>query len=294
MAAKQSAEASASVSGSFRQSSDASAKKRAELFADALVPINLDVQLVVNTVLTAAPGLRSLRDDIAAYLKDFDVEQFDSIRTYAEALAFAHTAYLAASAPPDTLPQLAARAMELRDQLLADSTALARRNLVDGKRLQELKGGNGYLNVGSDLGVLVSMLRDRWSDVKGKSAIQQAEVDEAERLFERVTNAYAERAQLSSGAQAAADERARAYTLLVKAYDQARRAASYLRWTQNDADKIVPSLYAGRNGSRGKAAPEPVTDQPVPVPAGDGVTDGTPLAPLPGPGMPGGSPFVNG
>ena len=254
------------------------------------MPINLDVQLVVTTVLAAGPGLRSLREDIAAYLKDFDVEQFDAIRTYAEALAFAHAAYLAASAPPDTLPQLAARAMELRDQLLADSTALARRNLVDGKRLHELKGGNGYLNVGSDLGVLVSMLRERWTDVQGKSAIQQSEVDEAERLFERVTNAYAERAQLSSSAQAASDERARAYTLLVKAYDQARRAASYLRWTQNDADKVVPSLYAGRNGSRGKSAPEPVTDQPAPVtPA-----DSAPIAPSPAPGMPGGSPFMNG
>ena len=185
---------------------------------------------------------------------------------------------------------------------MADATALARRGLVDSKAINELKGGNGFLNVGSDVGVLVRMLRERWSEIKGKSAIQTEELDEAEQLFERITLAYAERSQQPVRAAAAADDRTRAYSLLLDAYDQARRAISYVRWEENDVEKFAPSLWSGRGG-RGSAKAAPAdhgagggVDGAKPKPA-DGAAPGTapaiPATPV-SPGMPGGSPFANG
>lgn len=271
--------------GTFHATADA----RARLAPNDLLPINLDVQMAVATVLGALPRLQYLREDIAAQLRSFDFEQFDAIQSYAEALAFAQTAYLAASEPSDALPRLVARASELREQLLADATALARRRLIDGKRLAELKGGTGYLNVGTDVAVLVHVLRECWNDIQSKSAIQASELDEAEQLYERITMTYAERTQPSNAAVAAARERQRAYTLMVNAYDQARRAATYLRWSQNDADKLIPSLWAGRGG-RGsqKSSRTPSTEQQVsPVP----VTE-APVAPVSS-GSPESSPFVD-
>ena len=43
-----------------------------------------------------------------------------------------------------------------------------------------------------------------------------------------------------------AERRSRAYTLFVRAYDQCRRAAAYLRWNEGDADEFAPSLFTSR------------------------------------------------
>jgi hypothetical protein len=293
----------------FHAAFQKTASARAALAPAELMPINLDVQVALTTVLGTLPRLATLRDAIVAALPDFDIGQFDKLGTYAEALAYAQTAYLAASEPAEALPALVARAAEIRDQLLSDATALAKRGLLDAKRLAELKGGPGYLNTTSDVGVLVRMFRERWKDVVSKSAVQPAELDEAEQMFERVTLAYAERTQQSTTAAAATDDRLRAYTLLVNAYDQARRAASYLRWVEGDVEKIVPSLWAGRGGrgSSASAGPAPGTgggagaadavggakpagaDANGNDPAHAGTNGTAPVAP----GHPGGSPFAN-
>lgn len=39
-----------------------------------------------------------------------------------------------------------------------------------------------------------------------------------------------------------ADRRARAFTLLSRAYSACRRAAAYIRWEQGDVDELVPPL----------------------------------------------------
>jgi len=64
-----------------------------------------------------------------------------------------------------------------------------------------------------------------------------------------------------------ADMRARAFTLLTDAYDNARRAIIYLRWHEGDADIICPYLFAGRSNGRGKAADnKPATPGANPTP----------------------------
>jgi hypothetical protein len=55
--------------------------------------------------------------------------------------------------------------------------------------------------------------------------------------------------------------RLRAYTTLLMAYDDARRAIQYLRSAMDDADDIAPGLHPGRPGRRSsvpEVAPPPV------------------------------------
>ena len=242
--------------GSFEAAYTKTAKARAALEPAELWTINLDVQLTVTSVLSALPRMRSLSEEIERQLPAFAVSQFDKLETYAESLAYAQTSYLAASEPAEVLPALVARGAELRDQLVADATALARRGLLDAKALNELKGGNGFLNVGSDLGVLVRMLRERWSDDQGKSAIQTERARRG-RAALRAHHARVRGAQPAAGACGRGGRRsARAYSLLLDAYDQARRAISYVRWEENDVEKFAPSLWSGRGGrGSAKAAP---------------------------------------
>ena len=105
------------------------------------------------------------------------------------------------------------------------------------------------------LAARASLLRERWRDIGHKSAIEPQELDEAEQMFERITTAYAVRASRPLTVAAAVEDRRRAYTLLVRAYDHARRAVTYLRWTEGDADAIAPSLWAGRGRRRARSKP---------------------------------------
>jgi hypothetical protein len=240
-----------------------------------------------------------LRDQFVKLFTPAELAELDAIPTYADALSFAHTAVLAASQPLPPLHNLFARATELRDLLMSDATALANRGIIDAKVIADLKGGTGYLAVAYDLGAIVHLLRERWSDVSKRSAISELDVKEAENLYEQVTRAFAERERQSDAVTAATADRARAYTLFVNAYDQLRRAAMFVRWQQGDADKFVPSLYAGRGG-RGNVVKAPVqttTATEAVAKAGAAGAGAAPAAPAPAveapsePGMPGGSPF---
>jgi hypothetical protein len=260
---------------------------------DDLVPINVDVPTAITTVLGAMPEINALRPRIEKELPAFDLGRFDKMEDYTLAIGHAQAMYLAASAPSEQLPELAEQAMKTRDQLLSDATALSNRGFVDGKKLGELKGGNGYRNIAFDVFALVAMLREKWSVVQSKTALSAAELDSAEQLADRVITAVGQREQAPAVIGAAADNRVRAFTLFVTAYDQIRRAVSFLRWREGDADTIAPSLYAGR-GSRKKSTDEqPSTPAPAPAPAPT-----TPVAPAPAVdgapvGLPGSNPFVN-
>jgi hypothetical protein len=67
---------------------------------------------------------------------------------------------------------------------------------------------------------------------------------------------------VAPGPSEAADRRARAFTLFVDAYDQTRRAVTYLRWKEDDVETIAPSLYKGRGG-RGASSSDTDAAQPA-------------------------------
>lgn len=120
--------AEASTENVFKKAFDATAKERAALTAEQLSPINLDVRQAHNAVLGLLPVLQSLRHRVAK-LSELDIEQFDAIETYAQALAYAHPMFLGAAPQSDELPEVASQAIALRDRLVGDATMLARRNL---------------------------------------------------------------------------------------------------------------------------------------------------------------------
>ena len=283
----------------FQASHTKTAKAREALLPEALVPLNLDVNLAASTVMGLKSQLDQLRDQVAE-LPYIQISQYDKIQIYAEAVAQAQANFVLATAPAEPLPALAARAVELRDQLYADISVLARRKLVDPAALSGLKRGTGYLNAGADLGAMASMVRACWPDIQGQTGIKPEEIDEAQQLFQAIMKAAGERAHSAERIASVSDDRLRAWTLFVNAYDQGRRAITFLRWNDGDADKYAPSLYSGRN--RGAAAQKPVDPPangtttpttPVVVPADP--TPTTPVTPTaqPATGMPGGAPFAH-
>ncbi len=267
-----------------------------------LVTVNLDIPTSVFTVLGVEPKIEHHRVEIADQLPKFDLSKVDKVGTYARATGFAHGQYLAASKPIEPIADLAAELTTVRELLVSDVVALANRKLLDGERLKLLQGPSGFKGLTFDVIQVVSMMRDHWSEIEGKTAVSMQELEHAEQLAERLATAVGLRDQGPGAVTAASETRQRAFSLLVNAYDQLRRVLTFLRWTEDDIDQIAPSLYAGRGTSRKKTAPAP---DPAPVPDNGTVAPanaaGAP-APAPAngthpvisPGLPGNDPFGRG
>ena len=233
---------------------------------DELVAITIDIPSAVATVMGLLPEIRALRSRVMKEAPMLDIAQFDKLEAYAFALAHAHSLYKAASEPPAPLEQLTDDAADLRETLLADATALARRGLLDGGRLNELKGVRGHKNLAFDLSTLAALIREVWPKIAGKTLLLAGELDQAETLADRIVTAVGQREQGPAVVATAAADRQRAFSLFLNAYNQVRRAVHFLRWDQSDADAIVPSLYAVGRSPRRKAdetdETAPVTDLP--------------------------------
>jgi len=245
-----------------------------------LVPINLDIPTAVTTALGALPEIRALRSRVVSEMPQLDVARFDKLEAYTLAIGHAHALYMAASAPQESLDQIAETAATLRETLFSDASALAQRNLLDGQRLAGLKGPHGFRNLAFDLFALAAMMRDNWGAISGKTAIQLTELDQAETLADRILTTVGQREQGPAVVAASAEIRQRAFSLFVSAYDHARRAISFLRWNEDDVDQIAPSLYAGRTTGRRKNS-DTQAARPATPPEGAPKAPGTSEAPKP-------------
>ena len=243
-----------------------------------LITINIDVPSAVTTAVGAMPKIIALRDSIAKELPTFDLKHLDELQTYTLATGHAHAMYSAASSPPEAIQALNEQGIALRDLMYSDAVALSNRGLISGDKLSEFKTNVGYKNLAFDLLGLSVLLRNSWIAIASKTAVTIDELDQAASIGEQLVAAVGAREQAPAVIADVAQQRQRTFTLFVNAYDQARRAISYLRWDEGDVESIAPSLYAGRTTSRKK--PEPQPEPPAPVTPGTTTTPVVP--PLPG------------
>ena len=262
-----------------------------------LVPVNLDVPSAVATVLGALPEIRALRSTIAQLL-GFDIARFDKLRDYTLALGHTHAMFRAATGPSDVVTSLAEDVTAVRDVLEADALALAKRKILDEAQVTKLKSGSGYKNIAFEVVGLVGLFREHWDAIKGRSALQEEELEHGGQLAQQLVTAIGVREQAPVVVNAASGLRQRAFTLFMNAYDDVRRAVSYLHWSDGNADEVAPSLFAGRGGRGTPDQPDPAPappEPPTPVTTMPAVTHSAPaLVPdaVTAIGLPSSSPFV--
>ena len=255
-----------------------------------LVSVNVDLGIAITTVRGALPNIAGYRAQLAD-LPTLEVKRIDKLEDYALATAHAQGLYLTAVTPPESIPALAAEALNLRESLHGDAATLGRHGLIDGERIKGLRQGTGHKTLAFDLIGLVAVFRDGWAKVEGKTPTDPKTLDRAEVVADQLLGALGERETAPAVVAEISAVRQRAFTLLFRAYDDARRAISFLRWNEGDADSIVPSIYQGRGG-RGRSVTTGDTASPAtPVPAAPvGIHT---AAAAEAPGLPGGSPFVS-
>ncbi len=198
-------------------------------------------------------------------LPAFDVAAFDSLEDYVLALSTAQATFQTATAPSDDLEPLAAEGVRLREMLLAEAKALSLRGLVDKHKLENLKGATSRMNIAQDLQALSTVLLESWPKIQGKTPTTQDDLLTASRLGTRLTRLVGTRDQGPVVVAEATDQRLRVFTLMLRTYEEARAAISYLRRREEDAESIAPNLYPGKGKRRaGEAQPAvPTAQQPA-------------------------------
>ncbi len=230
---------------------------------DEFATINIDFHNAVTTVLGVLSKIAELQQSILA-LPTIDPHFVTGLSDYAMAAGQANNYYTIATTPAEDILAMNDRAMKMRENFRSDATALANRGLIDPNRLAGFKGLVGYKNVAFELMGYADLMRDCWATIQGKTPITSDEIDAAKQLGESLVLAAGEREQGPGVIAATARIRQQALTLLLKAYDETRRAVVFLRWHQEDADTIAPSLYAGRGGKKHDAPPAPTPPAPTP------------------------------
>jgi len=236
----------------------------AALSRDELVQVNLDLQHATSTILGVIPEVMALREQIIKELPAFDISYVDKLEDYTLALRFAHAAYQTATKPPDDLAELAAEATARRERLLADARALSLHDLIDGRKLDSLKGANGISNVAQDLQMLSQILQESWPKIQGKLGSTAEDLQAASRIATRITRVVGVKEQTPAKELAAIEQRERVFKLTTRAYDEARAAIAFVRRREDDAESITPNLYTGTSRGRSTPAKPPTTDPQKP------------------------------
>ena len=213
----------------------------AKLPAATLIPINVDIPRAVAVVLGAEPRVRSLLPAMQAALKSPPTAVVESLRQTALGAWYAHLIAMPAKSA-GSAKELLERATPLRAKLLKAADALADAELVDAAAVARIREGSGNIDRANDLVALAALFSQSWDDIHDKTAIVRAQVDEAALLGPSLLVALAEEPLPKS--DNANDTRQRAFSLLVTAYDEVRRAVTFVRWAAGDADAFAPSLYA--------------------------------------------------
>jgi hypothetical protein len=235
------------------------------LKASDLLVMNIDPLAAAQTVCAALPKIEHLRDQMTHELRNFEISCLDKAQVYALALIQAHSICLSIDAKSLELRNLIPEASSLRARLLSDLEALIKRGHVSTSRLTSLKGANGYCNIASDLLVIAAVLRDTWGGVSDKTAVTEGDLVRAESMGERILRILGQRDERTELAATASLERQQVYTLLMRSYGELRRAVTYLRWHEGDADRFAPSVYRksipGRKKRSAAAEQSPGTQQ---------------------------------
>ncbi len=265
--------------------------------------INVDIPSVVTLVIGSLPEILQVAGDIQKVAPEVDVARIQRLRTYALALNYAHARYLSSAPVQDNLEVLVNDAAQRFATLSADTAALIKRGLINGKELEDLGSPVGYKNVAVSLTRFASVLSANWEKIEGKCAITREELDTTLRLAELILTAVGLKEQGATKAESATEYRLRAFYLLSNEYDRVRQAVTFVRWKQGDAEEIAPSIYTGRTARRREplTAPPPAAVTPSPAPAAkEDSAEGAGALPVPPPGAstskenPRADPFMRG
>lgn len=216
--------------------------------ANELLPVNLDIPRAAGRGSLAAERIAPLLPELAK-LHRFDFARVERLGLYALALHHAHDLATEVGADEIALHRMLVEATPLREDLLRSAELLAHFGVVGSDRVAAIRSGQGYADTADDLIALGRLFDEAWARVTGRVLVTREQVDRAPVLGGELHKALAARELQPSPLVPPTDRRyvqAQAFTLFARIYDETRRGVTYLRWREDDAHLLVPTLYPHR------------------------------------------------
>ncbi len=212
-----------------------------------------EVASTVTAVLGALPAIQGQREAIVGALPTHPIALLDELEERVLAAWHANVLAVHANGAKTELAPLEAEGKRLREDLLIAAEPLAHRELVDRRKLSDIRLGDAPL--AADLTALGDLYASSWTKIAGKTPVEKRELERAQRLGAELALAIETQEQLSHLAELGdADEvKGKALALVLEAYESCRRAIAYVRWSEGDLEAIAPALK--KKVARAKRAP---------------------------------------
>ncbi len=207
------------------------------------------------------PEFKRLNDEGAA------IRALDSLEDYAMASFFAQL-QLMPDGTTDDVARLLVEGRPVRENLLKVAEALASFGIFAEKTVARIREGQGNLDTAKDLVALGALFNRNWELVQNKVPFELDLVERAATIGPQLLRAIGAKKVGEVRKDPSYDWKSlerRAFRLLVNAYEELRRATSYVRWYDDDAKDFTPSLHArtskrNQDGTRDSNEHEPPTN----------------------------------
>lgn len=217
--------------------------------------VTVDVFAAIRTVRAGASAVQQIRERLAKELPLYDFLPLDQIEDTCRALLVAHERYINESDERATeQPKHEAQAIEIRRIAIGDLTSLAARGVIPAEEVAKIRPRSNRDELLLDLNAidrLLTLARQKlgerlWVTVEEQEYLRATATALSETVLVSTDDGKAARARI--------DTRMRVFTQLVLDYDTIRRVGYFAFWPTEEADKLVPSIFA--RGERDKPARE--------------------------------------
>lgn len=215
-----------------------------EIPAREIQPLRADAALIHHNVSVGLEAVMAREAELAHLPAPFDLEAMKSLQRLALGLVYAAAQVDRSS--PGTTKKLLKRAHELRDVLLSAAVALMKAGVLPTQKVKKIMAGTGARDVVQDCVDLAQLFRDYAAEVRGKTAVTRAQIDEAAAVGNELLallKPKGARAKAPAAVRDAVEARDRLFTLLSQRHgEQLRRAGMWL-WVDK-VDEHVPPLLS--------------------------------------------------
>lgn len=221
--------------------------------------IVVSIPVAVKIGLGALPNIEARRDEFRRRLPEYDVERAGRLRDYARAAHYAHIVAIRHADGEGRVRAILDEASPLRERMLSAAELHALYGLLDGGRVSAIRRGTGHIDTANDLVELSVLFGESGDKLAGQTPVTEADVGRAAELGFQLLDALGQRDLGTDGSSTPArqeEDRVKAFWLFHDVYEESRRAMTYVRWREGDADLLVPSLFSGRR-RRGSPSGEP-------------------------------------
>lgn len=214
------------------------------------LPENEVVSATTNTpdaiirVFSALPGLRTLLGDTHRSISLFDPNTVDRFELHAHALSFAQSRYLQSRASSSVdVTRATNKAQTALNLAFGDLQAMLNRKMVDPARVASIKRSiSNRESLPVVIGAVVQLMAELRATYGERMLMTEAEQNDLAQLGEELSKALAGGIVVKFDDNPL-DTRNRMFTLLRRDYLELRRTVEYLRFYEEDADEILPTIF---------------------------------------------------